>query len=245
VQIAALLSISSELGAAGIMPAVSNYAYLSGWCPEFGEEKILERFGEFLATVPFSESRPGFRHLVIRAVDSSEAPVLEQDLRAVPLDAAGVIEIVKDHLHSDSSYEVHADWDLWVFESDTARWQLRPQGLQLFCHGEDYDGGFWEENGHLQVYFGFEHLFTGHARLLGIRQMGQAPPQSPEEARFLASMAEPSNLRMYQEKTRENIRKLFDWVGRIEKAVPVKRLRLWSEGEENFEARLEEILAAR
>lgn len=227
------------------MHAMSNYAYLSVWCPEFPEEKMLERFGDFLATVPFSETRPGFSHLEIRAVDSSEVPVLEQDLRSVPLDAAGIIEIVKDHLHADSSYEVRADWDLWVFEGDPERWQLLPQALELFCHGEDYDDGFWQENGHLQVNFGFEHLFTGHAGLLGIRQTAQAGPQSAEEARFLASMAQPANLKTYQDKTRENIRRLFDWVGRIEKAVPVKHLRLWSEGEENFEARLEEILAVR
>jgi hypothetical protein len=52
-------------------------------------------------------------------------------------------------------------------------------------------------------------------------------------------------LHNYYEKTRENIKKLFDWVRRIEKALPVERVQLWSEGEENFEARLEEILAAR
>ena len=67
----------------------------------------------------------------------------------------------------------------------------------------------------------------------------------PEEANFLESMAKPANLQMYQEKTRENIKNLFDWVRRIEDTLPIARLRLWSEGEENFEARLEEILAAR
>jgi hypothetical protein len=81
--------------------------------------------------------------------------------------------------------------------------------------------------------------------LLGFRQTAQAPPESPEEARFLASMLEPTNLQVYQDKTRENIRKLFEWVRHIEKALPVERIRQWSEGEENFEARLEEILAAR
>ena len=52
-------------------------------------------------------------------------------------------------------------------------------------------------------------------------------------------------LQRYQEKTRENIRTLLDWVRKIEKAGPVDRIRLWSEGEENFEARLEDILVAR
>jgi hypothetical protein len=58
-------------------------------------------------------------------------------------------------------------------------------------------------------------------------------------------MAWPENLEVYQEKTRENIRKVLEWTRHIEKALPVAQIRLWSEGEENFEARLEEILAAR
>jgi hypothetical protein len=58
-------------------------------------------------------------------------------------------------------------------------------------------------------------------------------------------MAKPANLLLYKDKTRENIKALFAWVRRIETALPVRQLRLWSEGEENFEARLEEILAAR
>ena len=41
-----------------------------------------------------------------------------------------------------------------------------------------------------------------------------------------------------------NIKKLLEWIRNIEKAVPVQRWTLWSEGEENFEARLEEILVA-
>ena len=113
------------------------------------------------------------------------------------------------------------------------------------CYGEDYDDDFWRENGHVEVNFGFEHFFTGHAGLLGVRRDSQAPAQSPEEARFLEAMAWPENLERYQDETQENIRKLLDWIRQIEKAVPVERVRLWSEGEENFEARIEEILAAR
>ena len=58
-------------------------------------------------------------------------------------------------------------------------------------------------------------------------------------------MAWPENLEKYQKKTRENIRKLLDWVRRIENSLPIEKVRLWSEGEENFEARLDEIVAAR
>jgi hypothetical protein len=178
-------------------------------------------------------------------VDWTETPVYEQDLRSLPLDAASIVELAKNHLNNDSSYSVHSRWDLWVYEGDPARWQLQPQALELICYGEDFDSGAWRQDGHLEVNFGFEHLFTGHAGLLGIRQIGRSTAESPEEKLFLEAMARPENLHNYYEKTRENIKKLFDWVGRIEKALPVARVRLWSEGEENFEARLEEILAAR
>ena len=224
---------------------MANQSYMSVWCKEFREEQILERFGAFLATVPFSTTKPGFTSLVVRAVDASEAPILEDDLRPAPPDAAGIVEIIRDQVHSDSSYEVATNWDLWEFDPVTAKWSNEPHRLEICCYGEDNDEGFWRENGHIEVNFGFEHLFTGHAGLLGIRQIGQRLAESPEEARFLEAMAWPENLQAYQEKTRENIRELLDWIRRIEKAVSVERVRLWSEGEENFEARMEEILAAR
>jgi hypothetical protein len=92
---------------------------------------------------------------------------------------------------------------------------------------------------------GFEHLFTGHAGLLTGENGHVAEPQSPEEARFLMRMSQPQNLREYQEKTRENIQQLMGWMRTVEETLPVERVRLWSEGEENFEARLDEILAVR
>ena len=224
---------------------MANQAYLGVWCKDFSEQRMLEQFGAFLGTVPFSTSRPGFTHVTIRAVDATETPVVEDDLRAAPLDSNGIIGIIGEHIHSDGSYEVRAHWDLWEFDATSAKWANGPEGLEIFCHGEDYDDCFWRENGHIQVNLGFEHLFTGHAGLLGIRQVGKAVAESAEEARFLEVMAWPENLQAYHEKTRENIRKLLDWVRRIEKAVQVQQVRLWSEGEENFEARMEEILAVR
>ena len=67
----------------------------------------------------------------------------------------------------------------------------------------------------------------------------------PVEAAFLERMARPGNLSEYRQKTRENIRKLVGWTEQIERVLPIERWRLWSEGEENFEARLDSILAGR
>ncbi len=224
---------------------MANHSFLSVWLIAMPEDQLLDRFGAFLATVPFSASRPGFTHLTIRAVDSTETPVIELDLRAAPLDAAGIVELAGEQLHGDSSYEVACAWDLAIFDASTGKSASEPQLLQILCRGEDFDDGFWRENGHFEVNLGFEHLFTGHAGLLGLRPGPKSQPQSEDEARFLEAMAWPDNLEKYQQQTRENIRRLQDWVRRIESALPVEKTRLWSEGEENFEARLDEIVSAR
>jgi hypothetical protein len=224
---------------------MSNQAYLSVWCRDFPEDRILSRLDMFLATIPFSATRPGIDQVVVRAIDSSETPILEQDFRALPLEIAGAIEVIGGYVHSDCSYELCCHWDLAVFDSATAKFMIEPQPIEILCHGEDYDNEFWRENGHFEVCLGFEHLFTGHAGLLGAGRSESATAASREEAQFLEAMAWPENVERYQEKTRENIRKLLDWTQRIATAVPLERFRLWSEGEEDFEAKLEAILAVR
>ena len=225
-----------------IMLWMANRAYASLWCKEFSEATMLAQLERLLETVPLSSSLPGFASLVIRAVGPEEGVFAEHDLRAQRIDAAAVAELARQHQHADCSYEVQAEWDLWAYDG-AGLWSPRPQKLEIFCFGEEYDEGLYREAGHFQIGVGFEHLFTGHAGLLGSRPL--ATPQHPVEAKFLEKMSQPENLRVYREKTCENIRRLFAGMRRIETALPVERWRLWSEGEENFEARLDDILALR
>jgi hypothetical protein len=224
---------------------MANRAFVSIWTKGFAEATMLGQFERLLETVRFSAERPGFTELVIRAVDPAETSLVERDLRSHPLDAAALMDLAREHTNADSVYEVWAHWDLWVYDAASRRWQLRPQPLGIICHGEEYDGGAYAEAGHFQADIGFEHLFTGHAGLLGARATSATPPLHPVEAEFLAVMARPDNLRGYHQRTRENIEKLLEWMRAVEEALPVERYRLWSEGEENFEARLDEILAVR
>jgi hypothetical protein len=175
-------------------------------------------------------------------VDTSQPPVYEEDARSAPFDLSGVLEVVRQHVNSDSAYEVLAQWDLSAFDATSGKWKVEAQPLEIACFGEDYDEGVWGENGHFRAELGFEHLFTGHAHLLGASRWPSLA-ESTEEARFLEAMAWPENRERYQRETRKNIKHLFDWVARIQKETSVQRVQLWSEGEENFEARLEEILA--
>ncbi|HEV8385938.1 MAG TPA: hypothetical protein VGQ11_13795, partial [Candidatus Acidoferrales bacterium] len=91
------------------------------WCRGFNEEMMLTFFEKLLDTVPSSKSWPGFSELVIRAVDSTEAPLDERDLRAFPPTAGELIEMARDHLHADCCYEVQANWDLWTYELEAGR----------------------------------------------------------------------------------------------------------------------------
>jgi hypothetical protein len=224
------------------MNQMSNRAYLSLWCRDFGESVMLDRLEKLLETAPLSESFPGFTSLVVRAVSPHETPLIERDLRSAVVDAAGVVALAREWAHADCCYEVEGRWDLWTFNADDDRWQLGPEKLEILCLGEQYDSEAWRELGHFWIYAGFEHLFTGHAGLLGAApvEIGQ---RHPAESEFLDRMRRPGNLGDYRQKTQENIRKLMGWAERIERALPVDRWRLWSEGEANFEARLESILA--
>ncbi len=227
------------------MLTMANRAYVGVWSKDFSEATMLEHLEQLLKTVPYSAERPGLIGLVIHAMDPSETSLIEYDLGFQPLGPAELVELAREHLHADSAYEVQTRWDLWMYDTSLARWQLRPQRLEIICHGEEYDGGAYAEAGHFQADIGFEHLFTGHAGLLGLRADSVTSPQHPTEAAFLAVMARPENLREYHQKTCANIQKLMDWLRAVEEAIPLERYCLWSEGEENFEARLDEILAVR
>jgi hypothetical protein len=206
---------------------------------------MLSHLEHFLATIPLAAGPPGFTELVIRAVDPTESPLEEFDLRAQPMTPADIVGLTREHLASDVCFEVAALWDLWIRDMETASWKKQAERLRLSCFGPEYDQGIFAESGHFLVELGFEHLFTGHAGLLSAETSRVARPEHPDEARFLMWMSQPKNLREYQEKTRENIQKLMGWMRTAEETLPIERLRLWSEGEENFEARLDEILAVR
>jgi hypothetical protein len=220
---------------------MANRAYASFWISDYSEEVMLDRFERWLQTVPLSSAKQGFTNLTIRAVEPSESPLLEHEFRG-GADAAAVATLTREHQNADCAYETDAYWDLWQQSPETGAWRLLPQRLLLICHGPTYDEGVFAETGHYQADLGFEHLFTGHAGLLGSHGM-RSEPANEMEADFLARMTNEQHLREYHEKTRQNIQTLLAWTRAVEQALPINKTLLWSEGEENLEARLDEILA--
>jgi hypothetical protein len=228
---------------------MANRAYLRVWTRDFSASTLIEQFVRFLATAPLSAAEPHFLQLTVQSLDASETPVADWDLRGSEFGAAEATALAAQHFHADTAYFVAGRWDLWQFDAETLRWQKQPAPLTLICHGPEYDDGIARSAGHFVADLGLEHHFTGDAGLLQPAGSGAADADTGAglsvEHTFRRWMATEANLREYHHKMRENIQQLLEWTAAIERALPVERTELSSEGEENFEAKLDSILATR
>jgi hypothetical protein len=226
---------------------MANRAYLRVWTRDFSEATMIAQFARFLATAPLPESRQYFDELIVQPIDPTEPPAAEWDVHDGTYGAPEIAALAAQHLNADSAYIVYARWDLWTFDVDTVSWKRGPQPLILSCYGTEYDNGVAASEGQFVADLGFEHLFTGHGGILAPAAATNPFDNSdhPIEKTFRSWMSVEANRKIYAEKTRENIQHLMNWVESISRALPVERSELWSEGEENFEARLDAILALR
>lgn len=226
---------------------MANRAYLRVWTRDFSEATMIAEFARFLTTAPLSASHNTFLEMSVQPIDATETPVAAWDLRPLKYGPAEVAALAVQHLNGDSAYIAAGRWDLWSLDIESLKWQHKPEPLVLTCNGAEYDGGIAATEGHFAADLGFEHFFTGHGGLLapGAASNPFGTSDHPMEHTFLQWMSVEANRKEYHAKTRENIQQLFDWVEAIERALPVERSELWSEGEENFEARLDAILGQR
>jgi hypothetical protein len=226
---------------------MANRAYLRVWTRDFSESTMIAEFARFLTTAPLSASQSTFAQLTIQPIDATESPLAEWDLLPLRYGAAEVAALAAQHLHADSAYIAEARWDLWSLDMESLAWRHQPEPLLLTCHGLDYDAGISATEGQFVADLGFEHFFTGHGGLLapGAAANPFSSSDHPVERTFRRWMTAGGNLKEYHAKTRENIQQLFNWVEAIERALPVQRSELWSEGEEGFEERLDAIVTQR
>jgi hypothetical protein len=226
---------------------MANRAYLRVWTRDFSAKTMIPEFARFLASAPLSEVEGKFQLLTVQAVDAAESPVAEWDLKDGRFGPAEVAALAAQHVNEDTAFLVEAQWELWTFDINSLKWTETLEPLELLCQGMEYDEHAASAAGHFSADLGFEHLFTGHAGLLAPRAAKNpfASSDHPVEKTFRNWMASSENLKQYHQKTRENIQKLFGWLEAVEAALPVERCELWSEGEDNFEARLDAIVAQR
>src|SRR6266571_6450812 len=139
----------------GIIPKVSitmaNHAYLRVWTRDFSLATMLAEFARFLTTTPLSAMQNMFSELIVQAVDASEIPVAEWDLRPLKMGPAEVAALAVQNLNADTAYIASVKWDLWSFDIESLKWQRKYEPLALKCHGLAYDSGLAATAGHFMA----------------------------------------------------------------------------------------------
>jgi hypothetical protein len=130
---------------------------------------------------------------------------------------ADIRAAASEYLHEDTVYEVTAHWNLWLL-SEEDEWQEGPSPVEVLLYGQEFDAERFREAGHLQLKLSHEHLYI------------VPPKRSPQD---------------YLRYVRENARRLFTFLHKVEGSLPLAERRLWSEGEPAFAERLEEKLGSR
>jgi len=184
--------------------------YLSLWFPSFDVADMLPHTLGVIRHFPFSGQRPGITYLAVHPVSWSEPTVLEQRFHpgVTPEEA---ILLASDLLHEDHAYIFEAFWDLWISSADGKQWTMQPSQVRFLVHGTEFDDGFFQEAGHVEVDFGLDGLFL-----------------------FEGLALTPS----VEEKVRANVQKLVEFVNQVEKTSSATARLLWSESGENLAQKL-------
>jgi hypothetical protein len=184
--------------------------YFSLWFPSFEVDDMLPHALSVMRQFPFSAQQPGVTYATVQPVSWDEPTVLEQRFRpGVPPEQA--ILLVSEVLHEDYAYVFEAAWDLWLLPENSAEWTLRPSPVKFLAHGLEFDEGTYQQDGHIEVEFGFDTPF--------LQEQMQLTPAA-------------------EEKVRANVQKLVEFTASVEKHSGSSARLLWSESEENLAQKL-------
>ena len=121
-------------------------------------------------------------------------------------------------LHPDYAYEFQIGWTLWEPEVDAGtssgfgpNWVKTPRLVRVIGYGPEFDGGAYEQEGHIRIDFGTDAPFLQEEVVL-----------TPEAIRCIE----------------ENVRQLIDLTNAVEKESEATARLLWSELGESLAARL-------
>jgi hypothetical protein len=184
--------------------------FLSLWFRSFDVEDMLPQAMTVMRQFEFSVQKPGITYLALHPVSWNEPTILERrfDPGISPEEA---VLIAADLLHEDYAYVFEAAWNLWTFEDERKAWLLQPSQVRFVVHGEEFEEPAYRQEGHIQVDLGIDSLFL------------QEEVQLTQDA---------------EQRLRVNVKKLVDFVSKVEKNSGASRRLLWSESEENLAQKL-------
>jgi hypothetical protein len=189
---------------------VADPLYLCLWFPSFEVEEMLPRALSVMRQFQFSSQQPGIISVALHPVSWNEATILERRFRPGIAPEQAVL-IASDLLHEDYAYVFEAAWDLWILEEEPKRWALKPSAVRFLVHGEEFEEGAYQEEGHIQVDIGLDSPF--------LQEQVQLTPET-------------------EERVRTNVQKVVDFTAKAEKSSGASSRLLRSESEENLAQKL-------
>lgn len=182
---------------------------LSLWFPGFDAELMLPRMLEVLRHFPFSESRSGVQYASVQPVDWGEPTLFEEALPGATGEEAAAT--LAEYAQPDCALSMEAYWDLWVLDTETKEWVLRPEKVVFTAQGLEFDEGAFADRGHILIDFGLDFPF-----------LHEGVELNAEDA-----------LRV-----KANVAALIEFTHRVERNCNTTGRVLWSESEENLAQKL-------
>lgn len=196
---------------------MADQLYLSLWFPNFRLAALAPAVVGVLRQIGSAGGGSTVAAAAVYPISWNEAPVYqrvydEEDGEAARAEAAvaGAMEL----LHDDYAYEFEVKWELWAPETAGGLdpiWRLEPRPLLVTGFGPEFDGGSYEQNGHIRIDFGNDMPFLQEDVTL-----------EPEAAVHV----------------QQNVQKLIDITQAIQNNLTVSSRLLWSESGESLAEKL-------
>ncbi len=195
--------------------------YLSCWLTEAAQRDLLVPFGLLLDHFPSSKLAVRGPALRIYALEHAEPPVMEREFPP-GTETPQLIESAREFMKDDCACFIDMYWDLWQFDARTG-----PSGSVVRADTLVDDWKIAPAGVTLACYgTGFDNDFRDHLRIdFGL------------DTQFLPR--EGTDTRMIQ----SNIRSLLHLVGDLDRALPLERRILSSEGGGSFAEMLHDSLS--
>jgi len=200
---------------------MADQLYLSVWFPNFrlaglapALVSIIRQFGTVGGSSRVSSA-------TVYPISSTEPPAYQriysdEDMEeSIPeLAVAAATEL----LHDDFAYEFELVWELWSPEVGGGLdpvWRKEPSRVTVIGFGPEFDGGAYEQNGHIRIDFGIDTPFL-HEEVDLDRQAAA--------------------------RVKENVQMLVDFTNAVQEHCGISSRLLWSESGESLAQKLVERL---
>jgi hypothetical protein len=196
---------------------MADQLYLSLWFPNFRLNSLPMALTAVLRQFAAAGGSSSVHAAAAYPLSWNETPFYQRTYESNETQAASpeaAVAEATEALHDDFAYEFETTWDLWVAQDAPELdpiWTKERRIVRVIGFGPQFDQSAYEQNGHIRVDFGTDTPFL------------------EEEVELDARSAE---------RVKQNLQKIIDFTGAVEKNCGISSRLLWSESGESLSQKL-------